>query len=220
MQANIAVTIARELGSGGSYIAKLVANRMGYTYIDSEILQMAANELGVHEAELRDRKERLQSFLEKLVSVFAVGAADAVYTPPPRFISDEQLIETQRHLICELAVKGPCVVLGHGAFHLLRGRARLLNVFVHAPLSFRLERVMTIYHARSKAEASNMILRSDRERERYIRSFSGLDRFDARNYHLSIDTSIIDFTTATQMITSLARELPEKAHWPWVNEPI
>jgi CMP/dCMP kinase len=130
------------------------------------------------------------------------------------------LIDTERRFICELAVKGPCVVLGHGAFHLLRGRARLLNVFVHAPVAFRMERVMTVYHAGSKAEASDMIQRSDRERECYIRFFAGVDRFDARNYNLSIDTSVVDFATATEMIASLARELPEEANWPWVNEPI
>ncbi|HBD10166.1 MAG TPA: hypothetical protein DCZ69_18085, partial [Syntrophobacteraceae bacterium] len=52
MQINIAITISRELGSGGSHIGKLVANRLGYAYIDRQILQMAAKELGVDEAEL------------------------------------------------------------------------------------------------------------------------------------------------------------------------
>ncbi|HAA04090.1 MAG TPA: hypothetical protein DCE18_12015 [Syntrophobacteraceae bacterium] len=114
MQINIAITISRELGSGGSHIGKLVANRLGYAYIDRQILQMAAKELGVDEAELSIR----------------------------------------------------------------------------------------------------------RERECHIRCCSGLDRFDLRHYHLSIDTSVVDFGTATQMIASLATELPEEANWPWVNELI
>ena len=220
MHRNIVITIARDLGSGGSYIGKLVANRLGYAYLDREILQMAAKELGVAEAELQDRKERLQGFWEKLLSVFAIGAVDGVYTPPPRFVSDEHLRDCERRLIRELAVKGPCVVLGHGGFHLLRGQVRLLNVFVHAPVRFRIERVMSIYHARNKAEALEMIQRSDRERERYVRFFSGVDRTDARNYHLSIDTSVVDFAKATEMIASLAAALPEAAHWPWVGEPV
>jgi CMP/dCMP kinase len=220
MPTNISITIARELGTGGSYIGRLVANRLGYAYIDREILQMAAMELGIEETELQSRKERLQSFWEKLLSVLSVGMPDGVYTPPPRWVSDEDLLEIERRLICELAVKGSCVVLGHGAFYLLRGRTRLLNVFVHAPIAFRIERVMSIYHARNKIEAAEMIQRSDRERERYVRFFSGVDRFDARNYHLSIDTSIVDFTTAADMVASMAGDLPADAHWPWVNEPI
>ena len=216
----IAITIARELGSGGSYIGQQVARRLGYAYIDREILRQAARDLGLEETELEGREERLQSFWDKLISVVALGGADGIYSPPPRWVSDEQLAETERRLICELASRGHCVVLGRGAFHLLRGRAKLLNVFVHAPASFRIQRVMSIYRARSKREAADMIDRSDLERTRYIRFFTGLDRLDARNYHITIDTGMIDFTTAEEIITSLAEGLREEGDWPWVNNPI
>ncbi|MGO9019401.1 MAG: AAA family ATPase [Syntrophobacteraceae bacterium] len=215
----IVITVARELGSGGSYIGQQVARRLGYAYIDREILQQAARELGLEETELEGRDERMQSFWERLISVFAMGSVDSIYTPPPRWVSDEQVAETERRLICELAVKGPCVVLGRGAFHLLRGRAKLLNVFVHAPVSFRIQRVMSIYGARSKRDAADMIDRSDQERTRALEFFTGLDRFDARNYHISIDTGLIDFTTAEEMIVSLAADLREEGDWPWVNDP-
>ncbi len=216
----IVITIARELGSGGSYIGQQVARRLGYAFIDREVLQQAARELGVEESELEDRDERLQSFWDKLISVFAIGAPESIYTPPPRWVSDEKLIECERGLIRELAVKGPCVVVGHGAFHLLRGRARLLNVFVHAPLGFRIQRVMSIYRDKSKREAAEMIDRVEQERTRYIRFFTGLDRFDAHNYHITIDTGVIDFTTAEEMIASLASGLREERDWPWVNNLI
>ncbi len=67
------VTIARQLGSGGSYIGQLVARRLGYAYIDRQIMQQAAKELGVEEAEIEGREGRLQSFWEKLISLFAMA---------------------------------------------------------------------------------------------------------------------------------------------------
>jgi len=216
----IVITVARELGSGGSYIGRLVAKRLGYAYIDRQILRQSAEELGVEEAELEGRVECLQSFWDKLISIFALGAVDGIYTPPPRWVSDERLMEIERRLILELAVRGPCVVLGHGAFYLLRGRVKLLNVFVHAPLSFRIQRVMSIYGAKSEREAAEIIDRSDQERDRYIRFFTGLDRLDARNYHLVIDTGTIDFTTAEEMIVSLAAGVREEGDWSWVNDPV
>jgi len=91
---------------------------------------------------------------------------------------------------------------------------------VHAPQGFRVERVMSIYHARSKAEAIQMIERSDQYRSRYIRALTGLDWFDTRNYHLTIDTAKVDFATAEEMIASVATRLPADEAWPWVNEPI
>ena len=216
----VVITIARQLGSGGSYIGKRVAERFGYAYIDRQILQQAARELGVEEAMLEGRDECLQSFWERLLLVFALGPPDGTYTPPPHLVSDDDLIETERRLIIRLATQGPCVVLGHGGFHLLRGRVRLLNVFAHAPLEFRVARVMSIYHAESEDEAVRMIERSDQERRRYIRTFTGLDWFDARNYHLTIDTGVVDFAMAEELIASLAKRLPQENTWPWVNQPI
>jgi len=216
----VVITVARELGSGGSYIGKQVARRLGYAYIDREILQQAARDLGLEETEIEDREERVQSFWDRFICVFALGGVDAVYTPPLRWVSDEQLVETEQRLICELAVKGPCVMVGRGGFHLLRGRAKLLNVFVHAPLSFRIQRVMSVYGADSNREAAEMIDRSDQERSRYIKFCTGFDHFDARNYHITIDTGLVDFTTAEEMVASLAAGLRKEGDWPWVNDPI
>jgi len=221
MPATVVITIARQLGSGGSYIGQQVARRLGYAFIDRQILQRAAKELGIEEAEIEGLEGCPQGFGKKLVSVFKVGAPEYIYKPPPpNWASYEQLEEIERRLITELTVKGPCVVLGRGAFHLLRGRARLLNIMVHAPQGFRVERVMSIYHARSKAEAIQMIERSDQYRSRYIRALTGLDWFDTRNYHLTIDTAKLDFATAEEMIASVARRLPADEVWSWVSEPI
>ncbi len=221
MPATVVITIARQLGSGGSYIGQQVARRLGYTFIDRQILQRAAEELGVEETEIEGLEGFPESLGEKLISVFKVGAPDYIYTPPPpNWASYEELAEIERRFITELAVKAPCVVLGRGAFHLLRGRARLLNVMVHAPQGFRVERVMSIYHLRSEAEAIQMIERSDQYRSRHIRALTGLDWFDTRNYHLTIDTAKIDFATAEEVIASVAGRLPADEAWPWVNEPI
>lgn len=215
------ITISRQLGSGGSYIAQLVAKRLGYAYVDRQIIQQAAKELAVEEAVIEDRDGRLQTFWEKLAEVLAIGAPFGNYIPPPmNLVSDEQLVDTERRLIIELAAKGPCVILGRGAFHLLRGKARLLNVMIHAPMRFRVERVMTIYHAKTEEEAIKMIERSDQNRFGYIRTLMDLDWFDARNYHLTIDTGEIDFATAEEMITSLAGRLPTNGGWSWVKEPV
>lgn len=215
----VVITVSRQLGSGGSYIGQLVAKRLGYVYIDRQILEQAARELGVDEAVIEAREGRLQSFWERLITAFALGSPGANYTPPPRMITDAELIETERRLICELATRGPSVVLGHGGFHLLRGHVRLFNVFVHAPIEFRIERVMSIYHARSRDEAARMIESSDQERRRYIRSFTGLDWFDSRNYHLTIDTGVIDFAAAEELIASLIERLHPENSWPWAREP-
>lgn len=214
----VVITIARQLGSGGSHVALQVARRLGYAFVDRQILQEAAKELGVEESEIERREERLLTFWEKLMSGFNMGSPYPNFVPPSNWITDERLAEVEHRLMTELAMKGPCVMLGRGAFHLLRGRAQLLNVMIHAPLGFRVERLMRVYHAKRK-EAVQMIEQSDGDRYRYIRNFTGRDWFDVRNYHLAIDTSKIDFASAEEMISSIALRLPAADALPWVNEP-
>jgi cytidylate kinase len=219
-RATVVITISRQLGSGGSYIGRLVAERLGFAYIDRQILQQAARELGVKEEEIEDREERLQSFWEKLVPGFAMASPYPNCMPPLLWFSDEELAALEHRLIAELVVKGPCVVIGRGAFHLLRDKAKLLSVMIHAPMEFRVERVMSTYKVQSKAEAVQMIERSDHDRCGCLRAFTGLDWFDARNYHLTIDTGKVDFTTAEEMISSLAGRLQSDKAWSWVKEPV
>jgi cytidylate kinase len=198
------ITIARQFGSGGSYIAQQVAKRLHYAYIDRQILEQAAKELEIEKCELEDREERVQGFWENMIPGFALGAPYVLYPIPLRWVTDEQVFKTQGRLITELAVKGSCVVLGRGAFHLLRGKVPLINIFIHAPLAFRVERVMNIYAIPNKAEALQIIHRSDRNRRKYIRAFTGCDWLDTRNYHLAIDTGKISFEAAEEMIACLA----------------
>jgi len=79
---------------------------------------------------------------------------------------------------------------------------------------------MSIYPVRSKAEAIQMIERSDQDRCRYIRAFTGLDWLDTRNYDLTINMGKIDFATAEEMIADLALRLSSVDVRSWANEPV
>jgi cytidylate kinase len=91
----------------------------------------------------------------------------------------------------------------------LAGRARLLKVFVHASQPFRIARMMNFYGAATKTEAEEMIDSTDRDRERFVERFAGVSWYDARNYHLSIDMSLLGFDMAEEIIVSLANRISE-----------
>lgn len=204
----VIITIARQLGSGGSEIAQRVARRIGLRYIDRQILLQAAAALGLKEQDLAHRCERVQGFWAKLLQPFAAGTPADVFSPPPFQVpSDEQIIATERTILLELASKGDCVVVGHAGFHLLRGHGRLLNVFVHAPAAFRIQRVLRHYGARDEAEARAMMEQADRDRERYVREVTGLLWQDARNYHVSFDAERVGLEAAAARLSALARRM-------------
>jgi cytidylate kinase len=206
------ITIARQLGSGGSYLAQRIAHRLGFVYLDHQILEQAARELDTSGSELVRREERTQSFWTKLLHTFATGCPEDIQSPPPlRLISDDELIAVEHRVLLRLAARGSCVILGRCAFHRLKGRAGLINIFVHAERNFRIGRVMQVYHAPDPAAAKKMIDRTDNDRRRYVQKICGVSWYDLRNYHLTVDISRIGFEAAEAMIVALTERLMEQA---------
>ena len=51
------ITVSREFGSGGRSIAKLVAEKLGYKYYDSELVERVAKETGFAQDYVADAGE-------------------------------------------------------------------------------------------------------------------------------------------------------------------
>lgn len=204
------VTISRQMASGGAYIAHLLARQLGYKYVEREVLHEAARELGVDISELSKRDERRTGFVESLMKSFVFGTPEASYVPPSRRpVYDQELFETESKIITTIADKYNAVIVGRGGYFMLRGRPNVVNVFIHAPMDFRVERLRT-FHEISAEQAREEIEESDRQREKFLRTMTDTDRYDARNYHLCIDSAAAGFEAAQQMIVSLVERIQQE----------
>ncbi len=207
----ILITISRQLGSGGAYLAQQAARRLGYKYVDREILSRATEYLKESEENISSREERTSGFLENLIRVFIYGTPETAYVPPPlRLIYDTDLFETEARIIREIADKDDAVIVGRAGFHVLKDRPGLVSIFAHAPLEFRLKRVMEFYKVPNRDEAASIIKESDANRRKFVETVSGHDWTDARCYHLSINTAATGFELAGRMITDLAGEVKKR----------
>jgi len=201
------ITIGRTMGAGGSFVGRRLATRLGCRYLDRDLLIEAAGRLHQDPEALEDFDERHLSFWERTRMAYAFGAADSIYTPPPVMVDDMELFETQKSILREAAEKGPAVVVGRAAFSILRGQPGLLSVFLHAPLEVRADRIQKIYKLGSLDEAREMVIQSDRQRERFIRAASGLDWRDPQNYHLCVDTARLGTAETIELIYGAAMEV-------------
>lgn len=200
----IALTISRQTASGGSYIAHALARKLGFRYLDNEVLYKAAKLLGADERELSGREERVSGFIENIVRSFSFGTPEAAYVPPSRRpVYDRELFDAEARIIQEVAGSCNAVVVGRAGFNVLKGCRRLVNVFIHAPLGFRIKRLMEFRNISDRAEARSVIEESDGRREKFIRDMAGIDWTDARNYHMCIDTSAAGLQASEEMILGL-----------------
>ncbi len=199
------ITITRQIGSGGSYIGKKLADRFGLHYADRVILRDAATQLQVMEEDLKEIEERRQSFWYSLLD--GCAAVGKTYVAPELIIAprNRDLFEAEAKIIEELGQKGNVVIVGRCGFHLLRKFSNHTAIFLHGEPNHRISRIEEVYGT-SREEAEKMIIKVDNERNTFCKTFTGRNRTDARNFDLSLDTSLIGLDTALELITTYIKE--------------
>jgi cytidylate kinase len=195
------IAISRQQGSGGSYIGRAVADRLGFRYFDREMLRAAAEYLCDHERSSASDRRPAVSWLERLGTFFASGSPDAGYVPPSATaVYDGDVVGIENRLIREIADDHTAVIVGRGAAQILRRRPGVVTVFVHAPEPWRVDRVQQIYTIADRAQALRMVQQSDRERTRFIRRTADLEWADTRLYDIAIDAMTVGLDPAVDLI--------------------
>ena len=204
------VTISRQLGAGGARLGQRLAARLGYLYLDREIIRLAAQQTGASEENLERWDERLSSFWERLIDSMAVGPPEIAYTPiagPP--VRDEGLFEVEGRIVQEIARRRNVVVIGRGAFWTLREHPRLVRIFLHASPGKRVGAVREAFQLARDDDARAMIERVDKEREKFIQGMTGRMMSDARNYDLSINTGCVGMEAAEELAFGAVKAVQE-----------
>ena len=122
------ITIGREYCTGGLDIARAVAGRLGVPMYDKELITLAAKESGLSEEAIAASEKRRTGSL--LYSLYTMGGELPL---------SDQVFVLQSQIIRGLADKGPCVIVGRCGDYVLRERADVLSVFLHAPQAWRRE---------------------------------------------------------------------------------
>jgi len=108
-------------------------------------------------------------------------------------------IEAQYKIIQKIAENGSCVIVGRAADYVLRDRKDVVRIFVHAPLEYRIGRVMEVY-GDTRTEAERNILHSDKARASFYKYISGLKWGEKEQYDLVIDSSVGIENSADQIL--------------------
>jgi cytidylate kinase len=202
----ITVTIARQLGCGGAYLGHRIADVLGIRCLDREIVSQAAQNLTCDETELLEREERGLTFWERMLAGIVVGAPEALYhAPSSPTLTVREVFEAETEVLKQIAGREDCVIVGRAASHVLPTHASMVNLFLHAPMRFRIQRVMEFYDANDESQARAKILRSDESRARFITQMIGRGWDDAKNYHLCLETSSLPLEEIADILTDFVR---------------
>jgi CMP/dCMP kinase len=196
-QPGITVAISRQRGSGGAYVGRCLADRLGLRYVDRDLLRNAAEYL--HESD-RHRAEA-ESWWRRLGSACSLGGPDAIYVPPSATaVYHGDVFNVENGVIQEIVKDHSAVIVGRGAAQILRGRPSVVSIFVHAPTAWRVNRIQQVYGLGDRAAAQRVVQESDTDRALFIRRLTGVEWTDARHYDLAVDTAAVGFDAAVDLI--------------------
>lgn len=191
------ITIGRQFGSGGKEIGEKVAKRLGYAFYDKEILTMAAEESGFSPSAMQHYDEKPSGSL--IYSLYMTGAATSDNLP-----LNQQLAFAQFNVIRKVAQSDNCVIVGRCADYVLREKKNLLTVFLHAPMEYRVQRVMAENSIDSTQLAEKTIKKQDKSRADYYNFFTHKKWGDASSAMLSVDTSTLSPDDVAEVIAGYA----------------
>ncbi len=195
---NYVITIARGYGSGGRTIGKMLADQLGISFYDRELLRLASDESGINEELFAKADESVRN---TLLYKIARNIYRGELIPPDSddFISNDNLFNYQAKIIKGLAAQESCVIVGRCADFVLRDQPNVIRVFVHAPLESCIDRLEEMYGEERKALEKKILL-TDKKRGIYYKYYTGQEWNDAMNYDLCINTSKLTFEQGVEAI--------------------
>jgi Cytidylate kinase-like family len=198
------ICISYASGAGGEEIGRLVADRLGFLYVDEDIVLAAAARGGVDPERVAE-EERRKPMFAGLLEYMSAGAAAQLPTPPPIDTTDSEAVRAFiRDAITEVAERGGAVIAAHAASFAVSPERRPLRVLVTAPADTRADRVASAEHLEPR-DAAKAIKRSDAGRADYLKRFYGVADERPTHYDLVVNTAELPLESAAALIVEASR---------------
>ena len=198
MKKSWAITIGREFCSGGTEVARKVAERLSVPYYDLDLIDHAIEKTNLNRETVLEYEEKPESFWK------ADPYGSKIYRDDPSLVLPvhTRIFEAQCEAIRQYAGEGPAVFVGRCSDYVLdecNHVIDVISVFIRADLDLRVKRCMRLNNL-SESEAKKLILKTDKTRAKYYKAHTGRDWGAIDNYTLIVDTGEFGTDGAAVMI--------------------
>jgi cytidylate kinase len=190
------VCISHSTGAGGEEVGRLVAERLGFLYVDEEIVAAAATRGGIDPGDVADeerRKSLVHRMLEALAQdssgAWALGGAPTQTGAEPSSGEVRALI---RETIAQTAAHGRVVIVSHAASFAVEPGPHAIRVLVTASPETR------------EARAGGAVKESDKGRRDYLKRFYDVDEELPTHYDLVVNTDVLSTEQAADVVARAA----------------
>ena len=199
------VCISRATGAGGEEIGRLVAERLGFRYVDDEIVARAAATGRIGPGVVGD-EERRKSLVARVLEAMALGSSELGGTVPLRtgeVLAGDDIRALIRETIEQTAARGNTVIVAHAASYAVTPGPEALRVLVTASTHTRAARVGDA-EGLEQARAVRAVKESDAGRRDYLKRFYDVDEELSTHYDLVVNTDVLSVEQAAELVSQAA----------------
>lgn len=186
---NFIITINREFGTGGKEIAQKLGSLLGVNVYDKALLGALAEKFNMTEEEIEQAKSKKSNWRERVTS--------------------KEIYAAEEKMLKEIAERESCVLVGRAGFKIFKDHPKSVKILLIADDEARAKRIAETEDL-SMAEARRVIKEIDGERDKYIETFAGVSRYDARNYDFVLNvTNIPTYLVAVFLAQNIRLKFPK-----------
>ena len=184
---NIVITISREYGSGGRYIAKLVAEKLKIKLYDKDFIKELTNETGLDSSYIENIEQK-RTLLDNFNSGYYQSLSNA----------DELFLE-EANLIKKLASKNSCVIVGRCADFILKDNKNLIKIFIYSDMESKIKRTIKYYNI-PKKDAKKEIEKINKLRKNHYKYYTNREWNNPENYDLCLNSDSLGVEKCAEVI--------------------
>lgn len=188
----IIITIAREYGSGGRYIGKMVADKLKITCYDNNLAVMAAKKIGLDKDYVEDIEQK-KNILDDINNLYYYGLSNA-----------DELFIAESEIIKDIAKKHSCVIVGRCADFILKNKKNVINIFIYSNMDDKVNRAVK-YYGLKKSVAKKEINKINKLRENHYNYYTERKWNDPNNYDLCINSDLLGVEKTADLIVEFVK---------------
>ncbi len=181
----IIITIAREYGSGGRYIGKLLAEKLGIKLYDKELIKEVSRLSGLKEEYIEENEQKRN----KLDNMWYYG----------NLSNNDKLFLSESNVIKEIAKKESCIIVGRCADYILKDNKNVIKVFIYSSLENKVSRAVKYYGLKEK-NAKKIIEDTNKKRSEHYKHYTNSTWNNPNNYDICINSDSLGIETAVELL--------------------
>jgi len=186
------ITVSREPGSGGSLIAKKLADKLELDLFHQQILQEMAEKSKISAQIIKTLDEKGLSILEDWITSLVRD----------RHLWPDQYLKQLMKVIVTIGKHGRAIIVGRGANFILPPD-ECIKVRIISPQHMRIQNVAKTFNI-SENEAKRRVIRTESDRRAFVRKYFNAEIADPVNYDIVINTGTLGMDKAVIGIAAVA----------------